>query len=138
MNHRGILAIVLQPNAPSYVDGGAESDIAPKYLYDSRRFKWDGSSTLSELTRHQLPPTIQLSVIAVDEVTWNKLPVDRVDSMAQRLKSMLKDTLFQNTDDFQRDQLTLAEFLKEYRVEHRVFTTEVPLRAARWSASLPQ
>ena len=77
-------------------------------------------------------------MIAVDEVTWNKLPVDRVDSMAQRLKSMLKDTLFQNTDDFQRDQLTLAEFLKEYRVEHRVFTTEVPLRAARWSASLPQ
>jgi uncharacterized protein (TIGR02599 family) len=131
-----ILSIIIQPLRPTRSPTDIATDIAPDYLYDSRRFKWAApNDALASRTRHQLPPSVLLSVIAVDESSWSRLPLNTATALAERLRTLLGRTLFVSSGKLPQDFQTLQVELNKEKVDYRVFSTQVPLRAARWSAA---
>jgi uncharacterized protein (TIGR02599 family) len=130
-----VIALVLLPMlSPQDQEAGGYSDasLAPQYLYDST-----GSNTDPALNpRHQLPPVVQVTLIALDEASAARMTGE--DRAA--LKSLL-DTLFPssgNTLDpsppgFARDLKSLEDFLNARRLNYRVFQSNVPIKTAKWS-----
>jgi hypothetical protein len=113
------------------------SPLAPKYLFDSApqplapdtRYK-DGRLNPT----NQLPPMLQVTLVAVDEpgavaLGYNKSALDPLGV----------NTKFTNTTDYSKDLLvaggtdSLESKLIAKHVNYRIFTTNVIIRAAKWS-----
>lgn len=100
--------------------------ITEDYTYNSRK---GADTTPQPITAHQLPPTVQVTMIAIDERTAerfapNVLPAEIVNSYA--------DTLA-NVRDYEQDIETISTKLNDARINFRIFTTSVQLRESRWS-----
>lgn len=125
-----VLALVIQPVAP-----GLASESAPgEYLYDSRRFQWEtpgNPGATARLTRHQLPPTLRLTLVALDDDSWRRLTGTEADAVSAKLKEELSP-LFRRTGSYQDDLKTLGTTLDGLKLGHRVFATQIPIRSARW------
>ncbi len=95
--------------------------IAPHYMYDSRT-NWP-SGVSQPVQMHQLPPTVRVLMVAVDE------------SSASRLSGpgTFTDGLFSEPASYDSDLLELEKRLRDARITYRVFQSDVPLRAAKWS-----
>lgn len=108
------------------------SPIAPLYSYDSTQ---GPSSALSDVDKaklnpkNQLPPVVQLTIVAVDEKSAARLGL----SSAGDSDVFGISTLFSDTKEFASDLATLEKTLATKRVRYRVFTTNVQIRAAKWS-----
>jgi uncharacterized protein (TIGR02599 family) len=123
----------LNPNQAT----AAEQAIAAAPLYDTRRHQWENPGQppgdLAKLTRHQLPPELRLTLVALDENSWQSLS-DRDQQNAQStLIGLVNERLFRRPADFATDIQQLQAQLRVHRLEHRIFTTTVPIRAARWT-----
>jgi uncharacterized protein (TIGR02599 family) len=130
-----ILTIIISPR-DSLEDAGSSrnqnfSTIAPKYSYDSNdtaRVK-DPNDEFSSFTQ-QVPPLIRLTMVAIDEAaavqnaSGATMPTNIVGSL---------EALFQQTQNFAQDIETLSRELNEKKVNHKVFTTMVLLRSAKWT-----
>ncbi len=113
------------------------SPLAPKYLFDSApqplapdtRYK-DGRLNPT----NQLPPMLQVTLVAVDEPGAAALGYDKGN-----LDPLGVNTKFLNTTDYSKDLLvaggadSLESKLIAKHVNYRVFTTNVIIRAAKWS-----
>ena len=113
------------------------SPLAPKYLYDS------APQTIPPDTRYkdgrlnptnQLPPMLQVTLVAVDEPGAVKLGYSSAN-----LDPLGLSTKFVNTTDFTKDLLrtgaadSVENKLITQRVNYRIFTTNVIIRGAKWS-----
>ncbi len=110
---------------------GKSTILAPNYRYDSTV---DGSSGDPETnTKNQLPPVVQVTIVAVDEASAKKLAGNTTNAATGGLEY---GTLFRKPEDYDAD---LAAFEKQLavtqRVAYRVFTTNVSIRGAKWSVS---
>jgi uncharacterized protein (TIGR02599 family) len=130
-----IIALVLLPklSAADQAAGGYNEDaLAPDYLYDSTGKASDPVLNPS----HQLPPVVQVTMIALDEASATRLGTDGQNE----LKTLL-DGLFQKvgstTDSskigYAKDLTDLEAFLNARRLSYRIFTSNVSLKAAKWS-----
>ena len=110
--------IPLQSNA-------THSPLAPNYGYDST-----GTNANPQLNpRNQLPPVVQLTMVAIDEKSAASLGLSSSgDSDIFKIS-----TLFSDTTKFAEDIATLEQTLATKRVKYRIFTTNVQIRAAKWS-----
>lgn len=100
------------------------SPLAPNYSYDST-----GTNTNPQLNpKNQLPPVVQLTMIAIDDKSADKL---NLDSTKADVFGVSK--LFTNTQNFDADLATLEGTLATSKVRYRIFTTNVHIRAAKWS-----
>jgi uncharacterized protein (TIGR02599 family) len=135
-----VLAFLVQPVIPRLNPNqatAAEQAIASAPLYDTRRHQWENPGQppgdLAKLTRHQLPPELRLTLVALDENSWMSLP-DREQGNAQsNLTELVNVHLFRSPAGFATDIQRLQEELRRHKLEHRIFTTTVPIRAARWT-----
>jgi uncharacterized protein (TIGR02599 family) len=135
-----VLAFLVQPVIPRLNPNqatAAEQAIAAAPLYDTRRHQWENPGQppgdLAKLTRHQLPPELRLTLVALDENSWQSLS-DRDQQNAQStLIGLVNERLFRRPADFATDIQQLQAQLRVHRLEHRIFTTTVPIRAARWT-----
>jgi len=101
------------------------SPLAKDYSYDSTRT--DNDPRINP--KNQLPPVVQLTMVAVDEKSAARLGLSSAgDSDVFGLA-----TLFSDTTNFASDLATLEKTLATKRVRYRVFTTNVQIRAAKWS-----
>ena len=101
------------------------SPLAKDYRYDST--STDNDPRINP--KNQLPPVVQLTMVAVDEKSAARLGLSSAgDSDVFGLS-----TLFSDTTDFASDLATLEKTLATKRVRYRVFTTNVQIRAAKWS-----
>lgn len=125
-----IIALVIWPRlAPlNDLEGTA---IAPNYAYDSRTSEgW--SNGQQPLQSHQLPPTVQVTMVAIDEASAIRLqngsapPAVITDALA----GCFSGPVTTYADDLQNK---LEPALAANHINYRVFTTTVPLREARWS-----
>ncbi len=110
--------IPLQSNA-------THSPLAPNYGYDST-----GTNANPQLNpRNQLPPVVQLTMVAIDEKSAASLGLSSSgDSDIFKIS-----TLFSDTTKFAEDITALEQTLATKRVKYRIFTTNVQIRAAKWS-----
>ncbi len=101
------------------------SPLAKDYRYDST--STDNDPRINP--KNQLPPVVQLTMVAVDEKSAARLGLSSTgDADVFGLS-----TLFSDTTEFASDLATLEKTLATKRVRYRVFTTTVQIRAAKWS-----
>ena len=138
-----ILALVISPQieVPPGATGVTPTSIAPNYIYDSTLINNPGASggggTNSQGTQHLLPPLIQVTMIALDQVSGETLASNAATQSA--LSSMLGG-LFQQASSLGADlhqpngtQGQLEQFLRAKKLNFRVFTTMIALKQSRWS-----
>lgn len=129
-----IVALVVRPLLPplqAQNSGRPPSWIAPAYFYDSREYLWAPGTDRTDATRNQLPPLLQITMVAVDEKSMLRHRELHGDSMPD----LGLDQLFSDASDadFQGDLSALTAKLTDLQLDHRVFTATVGMRTARWS-----
>lgn len=118
-----IVALVFVPKLPPKEDETG-SLLAPKYLYDSSQSKDDPKIN----PKNQLPPVVQVTMVAIDEDSAARLAAQGIDDLG------VGHLFGTNTpENFREDLAKLEETLQGYNVKYRVFTTDVPIRGAKWS-----
>jgi uncharacterized protein (TIGR02599 family) len=144
-----ILALIIVPRlAPAdealakHSIGASNADyspLAPAYLYDSAPLsatnRGDRRHTDARLNPvHQLPPILQVSMVAADETS-----VAALGYGDRNLDPLTLGGKFRRSEDFSRD-LSLAggsdaveSRLISARANYRIFTTNVVIRGAKWS-----
>lgn len=109
------------------------SALAPKYVYDSTA---TSTATDPELDpKNQLPPLVQVTLVAIDEPSAARLangtqPPDLGTTGATPLFNTKTNN---SASQYAADLQTLETTLSTKRVNYRVFTTTVSIRAAKWS-----
>lgn len=117
-----IVALVAMPRLSSSEDPTG-LNLSPGFEYDSTSSKADPKLN----PRHQLPPIVDLAVVAISEQTasridWGGSPPDFGAS-----------GLFQNPADMDDDLETLRQNIEARGFSAAIFRTSVPIAAARWS-----
>ncbi|MDQ3624380.1 MAG: hypothetical protein M3463_18120, partial [Verrucomicrobiota bacterium] len=122
-----------------------EYALAPKYEYDSITDGEGSSEAKAHLnSRHQLPPVVQVTMVALDEPSASRL-ADRFGKKAPDLKIDSPRALFRKAEQLKippaesdlSDLQELEKNLVELKCNYRVFTTAVSIKGAKWSRSIP-
>jgi uncharacterized protein (TIGR02599 family) len=121
--------------------------LAPKFEYDSKAFNNYGNASLpnSALPNqinpyNQLPPVVQVAMVALDQNSANRLAVEASDPRKLDIDT-LTDSLFLQGESFEtHDQVPgdlskLEDRLLQRHLGYRIFTSNVSIRGARWSAA---
>ncbi|HSJ02653.1 MAG TPA: Verru_Chthon cassette protein C [Verrucomicrobium sp.] len=121
-----ILALVVRPTFP------AQASAPDGYYYDTRGFQLAGGSinTDDAARRHQLPPAVRVALVALDEGAWQRL--ENADETATALVQAVNQDYFKNPADLDDDLRELSAELTALKLDHRIFSTTVPIRAAKW------
>lgn len=108
------------------------SPLAPDYLYDSAPSDKPYGKEVNPI--HQLPPLLQVTMVAIDEASALRLNLTEASSDLFRLKDKFRDT-----SKYGKDLLvggaseSLEDTLIKSRINYRVFSTNVIIRGAKWS-----
>jgi uncharacterized protein (TIGR02599 family) len=102
------------------------------YYYDSREYQWGDKNEKSRASHHQLPPVVELTLVAVEERSYEALS-ERMgsDALRQKINDVFAD-LFVQHSKFKEDMEKLEAGLTELKLHHRVFSTSVLLRGSKW------
>lgn len=150
---RNILALLISPRLPTGpASADCPYDIAPTFYYDTRQHQLGtpvvGGSTRHGVpvpiaSRHQLPPVLQIHLIALDEASWDRY-LARGGSETKYL-NLLRDR-FQfigpvtapGRDGYERnlreELALLTTALDSDGIDHRIFSADIALRAAKWTS----
>lgn len=120
-----VIALVVLPRASvGDASQNGSQPLSPDYEYDSR--STSGSAVAQSPTQNQLPPLVEVILVAVDENSARRLEEQNVQ---------LPSGLFsQDAKTMDADLATLEGFLNQHRLTYRVFRTVVPLRSSKWSS----
>ena len=101
------------------------------YGYDSSP---DGRFPQS-LSVHQLPPTIQVTMVAIDEASAARLDTGATppDLGLAGLFTTVGDVTNEANPGYAQDLQTLGSRLAAKHINYRVFTTTVSVRGAKWN-----
>ncbi len=128
-----IILLIISPqlsNSDATGAGGLPTSIAPNYIYDSRPAGGVSSGDQTQ-QEYQLPPMVAVTMVAIDEATASNLELDSGANppLAAELDS---GNLFKNANSYQADLEKLEGNLVAKRVNFRVFTATIPIRASKW------
>ncbi len=121
---QNVLALVILPKL-SAGDQTANPGIvlAPNYDYDTR-------NSANSISYNQLPPVVQVTMVAIDEASALKLGNTATPPDTQL---GLTPALFTQANNFQTDLNSLEAALVTAHVKFQVFQSEVALQGAKWS-----
>lgn len=107
--------------------------LAKDYAYDSQP-KLPSTS----VARHQLPPLVDVTLIAIDEASAIRLQAEYGESppLDGILGGQKLFTTSANTNEpaaYEQDLQILREALIKKNINYRIFNTEVIIRASKWS-----
>jgi uncharacterized protein (TIGR02599 family) len=130
-----IIALVVLPKlgAADQKQGGySDGALAPNYLYDSTVGRSDPMLNPSS----QLPPVIEITLVAVDEKSYARFQGNATTPRDLGLAPLFQtvgDTMNSANPGYARDLKTLADTLTQNNIDYRIFKVSVPIRSARWS-----
>jgi uncharacterized protein (TIGR02599 family) len=111
-----LLAILPRPSAFDSAD-----PLSPDFEYDSRRTSSTGTPLSTE---HQLPPVVEVVLVAIDEGAAQRLGDDQATDLSG---------LFTQSAQFESDLQQLEAALKAKNIRYRVFRAAIAIRGAKWS-----
>jgi uncharacterized protein (TIGR02599 family) len=144
-----IIALIVLPKmtpADQKKLGFNDASLAPNYFYNSTGLDLTGSTKLSTTANptlngtHQLPPVMEVAMVAIDETSAALLSdADALDLQAE-LAGLFADPKKLSSDLTGKPTppatgLSLEDYLRQKRINYRVFTTDVSIRAAKWSSN---
>ncbi len=108
-------------------DDPAGSSLTDDFSYDSRK---SSTSVPQPETANQLPPVVQITIVAIDEASANRYctSTSPPDELAGLLTGLFNVS---NEDQFSKDLSTLKGRLSDKGVNYRVFTSLVPIRESK-------
>jgi uncharacterized protein (TIGR02599 family) len=107
------------------------SSLAPSYTYDSSQNLNSNPIDVNLNTHHQLPPVIQVTLVAVDETSAVRF-ANTYSNLKDKFSSF---NLFQYASNLPTDLTTLGTILSGNQINYRIFTTDVMIKGAKWSGS---
>lgn len=116
-----IIALIILPRR---ADQDTGTPLAPLYEYDSRA----GASNPQAVTQHQLPPLVDVVMVAIDEAS-----AKRLDNGSTPPDFGL-GSLFSTASELESDLTTLESTLNTQHIVYRIFRTTVPMSNAKWSS----
>jgi uncharacterized protein (TIGR02599 family) len=119
-----IVALILHPRLSSQ-DNPQGDALTTDFTYDSRL----GPS--SRLTFNQLPPSVDVIMVAIDETSAARLAAANGSSPPDLGLATLFNSVNPNT--FTANLKTLEDNLQELNLNYRLFRTTVKIPAAKWS-----
>ncbi len=114
-----VVVLVILPKLPDEQPGAVDA-LAPGYEYDTRT-SWTAGSQPVQM--HQLPPIVRILMVAIDESSARQNPGLGSDFQ----------TLFKDPKKFDDDLAAVESELQSKRANYKIFQTDVPIRAAKWS-----
>lgn len=132
-----IIAMIIQPREAISTTGNKRpEDLAPSFLYDTRRWQWsNATATESVKTRHQLPPILDVSFIAVDETSFATYAIRAGIEGIDQDPKLIQDTLFAKGNNLTKDIAEVEKLLGALNLEYRIFSTTIRLRESKWTDS---
>lgn len=134
-----VLYLVIRPKrSDKDYNPSNPNPIAKDYTYDSRPKPVISPSEMSSRpTRHQLPPIVSVTLVAIDEASAIRLEAQH--GSTPPLQALGIANLFQtepDTNDPQKyleDLDKLKQTLVNNRITFRIFETDVMLRSSKWT-----
>ena len=124
-----VILLVLRARLPEQEDSTGDS-LSPNYSYDSRLWEKQPGAALAEKTRNQLPPIIDVVLVAIDEASAERLSATgRMNPEALGLGDLF---LKADNDSLEKDLKTLEKQLLDFKLTYRVFRASVRVSNARW------
>ena len=134
-----ILAVLIQPQLPTTTP---PLPTPTDFVYNTRAHQLIPSkqpvTARAAQSRHQLPPVLKLTLIALEENSWSRLSTAEADKTAAELLILLNKKIFQTPSKYDADMRTLESALTARNIQHRVFTTAIAIRAAKWVSAREQ
>lgn len=128
-----IIAMILHPREADEKRDASTDEIAPDYHFDSRRFQWGGKGDTAERTKHQLPPVIDVTFVAVDEVSFNGFCTREGIKSVDGDPEFIDKDMFKKVQDFQKDLKNLEDKLTKKKLDYRIFNTSLRIRESKWT-----
>jgi uncharacterized protein (TIGR02599 family) len=125
-----IIAFVIR--VPATNDTSGYSTNATNYNWDSLT-TWSSGNQSAQM--HQLPPLVNVTMVAVEEAAVNRLAgtINNASAASSAMGIPAPSTLFTNASSYDSDLARLEGALSTNNIPYRTFTTTVPLRGSRWS-----
>lgn len=149
-----VIALIIWPRlSPNDIpkNGTAPVQLCPNYWYGSRAYSSQPGDPQSALWGNQLPPIVQVTMVALDEQSASRLQETVASSTPKQMPEtqLGLDTLFQAPssstnvlitdpafgDTYRADLATLEATLFKLKLNHRVFTTDVSILQSKWEAN---
>jgi uncharacterized protein (TIGR02599 family) len=118
-----VLALILWPRLPSAQDPTGD-DLSPDFAYDSRQ----GSA----IQKAQLPPSVQVTMIVMDEASASRLESGSIEPSV--ITSAFTNR-FTDVTRFESDLEAVRSDLSAAKINYLVLSSSVALREAKWSNS---
>jgi len=126
-----IIACVIYPHLANDTTGTSTPTTVPvlttNYEY-STRVSWTGGD--QPVTMNQLPPLVQIVLIAVEEVSMLRL---QGNGGSPPSLGFDYSAVFQNPSQMEEDINTVSQALINKNIKFRVFRRDIAIRQARWS-----
>lgn len=138
-----ILLLIASPRIAEQQGSGVSPwSIAPQYRYNSldtdnrtdfvEPLAIRSNGTAAQGTQHLLPPIINLTLVAADEVSVQRWVATRGPEAVDILQE--SGALFYEAAQYDRDLERLSQYLLKQKLNFYIFTSAVALRNARWDA----
>jgi len=121
-----IIALIIWPKE----EGKPTTPVLNSYSYDSRL---NAANSPQPATAHQLPPVLQIALVAIDETSAVRLGSALPTTIATCMAGLFQNPPNPPSEKFSEDLKTLGDNLTEKSINYRSFVTAVPMREAKWS-----
>lgn len=141
-----ILLLILSPRvSDQQLSGVSPWAIAPQYRYNSAdpdnrtdaveslALRTDGSA--AQGTQHLLPPIVNVTLVAADEVSLQRWIGIRGSEPVDILQE--SGATFYDASLYDSDLARLSDYLLKQKLNYYIFNAAVPLRNARWDTQNP-
>lgn len=126
-----VIALLIRPRS-SNADVGAPgndpiAEAMTGYTYDSR-------ANLAPSIHHQLPPILEVALVAIDEASAARLLPNISSQPPIIAEALASDGRFTEPENLDADLTDLQSDLNASRLNYRLFRTLVPMRNSKWSS----
>ncbi|MEI6033268.1 MAG: Verru_Chthon cassette protein C [Verrucomicrobiae bacterium] len=127
-----VIAMVLLPRLSFSDPRYAATYLTDNFVYNSRLYLDKTGGSYRAKTRNALPPVMQLILVVIDESSALRL-ADEYGNIAPfgPTSNMPVSGLFNHPDNLEGDIETLTKYLKENRINYRLFSSDILIRNAR-------
>jgi uncharacterized protein (TIGR02599 family) len=127
-----VIALIAWPRLPPQDDPDG-TRISADYTYDSRtQAAWQGAPPRQPVQAHQLPPNLQVTLVALDEVSAGRL--ENGDTPPEEITAALAG-LFEDVSKYEEDLNTLKTRLADKHIGFRIFSAILSLKESKWTES---
>ena len=130
------IAVEMKPLNESTSTGKEDSITTTRpvddYYYDSREYQWGEKDEKGRASYHQLPPVVELTLVAAEERSFDRLAMSMGDTALRDKVNTIFSGLFERYENQEKDMEKVGKELTALKLQHRMFSTSVSLRGSKW------